>query len=214
MIQPSVTFNSHTIVAWDFDGVLNRDIMKGRFIWADTFEIDIGHSLSEFTENVFRDRFDEVITGKVDLRERIEDWARTVNYTEGADALISYWFKNDALPDAEVSRVKDILNCRGVRQIIVTNNEARRAAFIEREMGFGNRVEHVFASGRMGVRKPDPAFFKHVTDMLDAPPEQMLLVEDCPKNVPAAVRCGWRAFHFTEHTRYQLHEVLGLNPQN
>lgn len=212
MIQPKVTSDPHTIVAWDFDGVLNRNIVNGRFIWADTFEIDIGHSLNEFTEKIFRNGFDEVITGKVDLRDRIEDWARSVNYTEGADALISYWFKNDALPDVEVTMAMDMLSSRGVRQIIVTNNEARRATFIEREMGFENRVEHVFASGRMGVRKPDPAFFNHVTDMLEAEPEQMLLIDDCPKNVPAAVHCGWRAFHFTENTRDQLCDVLGLNP--
>ncbi|NVO58119.1 HAD-IA family hydrolase [Rhodobacteraceae bacterium B1Z28] len=214
MNQPSVTFDTRTIVAWDFDGVLNRNIVNGRFIWADRFEIDIGHSLNDFTEIIFRNGFDEVITGKVDLRDRIEEWARTVNYTEGADALISYWFKNDALPDTEVTMAMDMLSSRGVRQIIVTNNEARRAAFIEREMGFGNRVEHVFASGRMGVRKPDPAFFKHVTDVLEVEPKQMLLVDDCPKNVPAAVRCGWRAFHFIDHTRDQLRKVLGLNPQN
>ncbi|WP_120632903.1 HAD-IA family hydrolase [Ruegeria sp. EL01] len=214
MIQPSGTYDPGTIVAWDFDGVINRNIVNGRFIWADTFEIDIGHSLNDFTEIIFRKGFDEVITGKVDLRDRIEDWARSVNYTKGADALLSYWFKNDALPDADVTMAMDTLSSRGVRQIIVTNNEARRAAFIEREMGFGNRVEHVFASGRMGVRKPDPAFFKHVTDTLEAEPKQMLLLDDCPKNVPAAVRCGWRAFHFTDYTRNQLRSVLGLEPQN
>lgn len=214
MVQPRVIFDPHTIVAWDFDGVLNRNIVDGRFIWADTFETDIGHSLSEFTEKIFRNGFDDIITGKLDLREHIEEWARTVNYTKGADALISYWFEKDALPDAEVTAAMDMLSRRGVRQVIVTNNEARRAAFIEREMGFGNRVEHVFASGRMGVRKPDPAFFKHVTEMLEAEPKQMLLVDDCPKNVPAALRCGWHAFHFTDHTRDELHKVLGLNRQD
>ena len=66
----------------------------------------------------------------------------------------------------------------------------------------------------MGVRKPRAAFLKHVADILEANPKQMLLVDDCPKNVPAALRCGWRAFHFTDHTRDQLRKVLGLNPQN
>lgn len=210
MTNVSATFDPNIIVAWDFDGVLNRNIVDGRFVWADTFEADIGHSQEYFSTKIFRTGFDDVITGKVDLYDRIEEWAREVGYTKGADTLLAYWFENDALPDPEVGGTMDALADRGIRQIIVTNNEARRAAYIENEMGYGNRVEHVFSSGRMGVRKPDPAFFSHVTDMLGAGPEQLLLIDDCPKNVPAAIRCGWRAFHFTDSTRDELRKVLGL----
>lgn len=211
MSLSSVTLDPRTIVAWDFDGVLNRNIKDGRFVWADTFENDIGHSLDVFTEMIFRTGFDEVITGKVDLRDHISDWAQTVGYGEDADALMSYWFKKDALPDAEVGAAMDVLNKHGFRQVIVTNNETHRAGFIEHEMGFGSRVERLFASGQIGVRKPDPACFEHVTDALGVAPERMLLIDDCPRNVPAAIRCGWRAFHFTEHTRDQLQEVLGIS---
>ncbi|MDA7963340.1 HAD-IA family hydrolase [Ruegeria sp.] len=206
------TLDPKTIVAWDFDGVLNRNIVDGRFVWADRFEIDIGFSLDDFTTQIFRNGFDDVITGKVDLRDRIEDWAQQVGYTGGADTVLTYWFENDALPDTEVEAVMDILHGQNIRQIIVTNNEARGASYIENEMGYSARVEHLFASGRMGVRKPDPAFFRHVTDTLGVEPERMLLIDDCPKNVPAAIECGWRAFHFVDSTRKDLRGVLGIEP--
>ena len=212
MFQPSMSLDPGTIVAWDFDGVLNRNIVDGRFVWADAFETDIGHSLSHFTKTIFKEGFDDVITGKVDLRDHVETWAHEVGYANGADALLSYWFENDALPDKEVGRAMDKLAEQGIRQIIVTNNEARRASYIEREMGFGTRVERVFASGRMGVRKPDPAYFAYVTDALGVEPEQMFLIDDCPKNIPAAIKCGWRAFHFIDDTRDELHTVLKLTP--
>ncbi len=203
-------FDLATVVAWDFDGVLNRNIVDGRFVWANTFEADTGHTLKGFTDTVFAEGFNDIITGRTDLRDRVHDWANKVDYAPGADALLAYWFEHDALPDPDVGLMMDALCELGVRQVIVTNNEIRRARYIEREMGFGTRVERVFASGRMGVRKPDPAYFAHVTDVLDVEPERVLLIDDHPDNVAAAAACGWQAFHFTDVTRDRLRTTLGL----
>ncbi len=211
MTQSNAILGPQTVIAWDFDGVLNRNIVDGRFVWADRFEVDIGHSLDGFEKAIFRNNFDDVITGKVDLRNRLNEWARSVGYVGGVDALLEYWFENDALPDPEVGAVMDTLNDRGFRQVIVTNNESRRATYIEGEMGFGERVERVLSSGRMGVRKPAAAFFALVTETLEVEPGQMLLIDDCPKNIPAAISSGWRAFHFTGDTRHELPLALGLS---
>lgn len=199
------------IIAWDFDGVINHNTVDGQFLWTDTFETDIGHSLEDFSLTVFGQGFDDVIVGKTDLRDRIEAWANEVGYDAGPDALLSYWFTNDALLNEEVCAKMDALSDRKIRQIIVTNNEARRASYIEREMGFSSRVEHVFASGRMGVRKPNSKYFTHVTDALRVVPERMMLIDDCAINVQAAISCGWRGFHFTNETSDQLDRILGLH---
>ncbi len=210
MIDRSIQITPQSVVAWDFDGVLNRNVTNGRFIWADSFEADIGHSLDHFTEVIFHDGFDDVITGKADLRERVRAWADEVGYTSGPDALLDYWFKKDSLPDPDVGNAMDDLKKRGIRQIIVTNNEVRRTNFIEFEMGFGKRVERIFTSGRMGVRKPDPAFFNQVTDALGVEAKHMILIDDCPNNVPAAIQSGWQAFQFVDETRDSLRCVLGV----
>ena len=210
MTDPTPPLAPDTILAWDFDGVLNRNIIDGRFVWADGFEADTGQSLDHFTATIFGKAFDEVITGRTDLRERVAAWAADVGYVPGADALLSYWFERDALPDARIGDAMRELSARGVRQIITTNNEPRRARFIETEMGFGTRVERLFASGHMGVRKPDAAFFEQVTDTLGVAPERMFLVDDAACNITAATACGWRAFHFTDQTRTRLGDVLGV----
>ncbi|MCL6283189.1 HAD-IA family hydrolase [Ruegeria sp. 2012CJ41-6] len=189
------------IIAWDFDGVLNRNIRDGVFLWAENFERDLGQSLEVFTKHVFADDFDRIITGQEDLRDRVASWADRVGFAPGPDALLDYWFSNDALPDAEVLKVQAALSARGVRHVIATNNEARRARYIETEMGFADRVAHVFASGRMGVRKPFPAFYARITETLDVAPGRMILIDDYQASVEAARAMGWQAHFFSDDSR-------------
>jgi putative hydrolase of the HAD superfamily len=196
------------VIAWDFDGVLNQNIVDGRFLWADTFEADLGQSLSSFQHHVFGGDFDDIMTGRVDLRDRVASWTNAVGFADGPDALLAYWFAKDSLPDPAMLRLMQIMSQRGVRQVITTNNEARRARYIEDEMGYGARVERVFASGRIGLRKPDPAYFRHVSDCLKVEPESVLLVDDVEENVKQAAALGWKSFLFKTDTKRQLRRYL------
>ncbi|MEM8851345.1 MAG: HAD-IA family hydrolase [Pseudomonadota bacterium] len=181
------------VVAWDFDGVLNRSIRDGRFLWAEQFEADIGHALDGFVAATFRKDWDAVMTGRADLRDRVAAWADEVGYGPGPDALIDYWFAHDARPDPTMLALMDRVEGLGLRQVIATNNERRRAAYIEQDMGFGARVETIFASGRLGVAKPDRAFFDLVATQVDVPPDEIVLIDDLTRNVEAACAAGWRA---------------------
>ncbi len=198
------------VVAWDFDGVLNRNIVAGRFVWQDTFEADLGHAPQGFQTAVFGNGYEAVMTGREDLATRVQAWADLVGFAPGAEALIAYWFAKDARPDPMTVALMDRLAARGIRQVIATNNEARRARYIADDMGFAGRVEQIFASGHLGVIKPDPAFFQTVTDTLGVAPGEMLLIDDLARNVDAARALGWQAFHFTDDTRDDLPGRLGL----
>jgi putative hydrolase of the HAD superfamily len=203
-----------TIVAWDFDGVLNRNIENGQFLWAKNFEEDLGQSLPGFHHHIFDANFDAVITGREDLRDRVETWSKAVGYSGGPDALLAYWFAKDSFPDPSMLEIIETLSDHRIRQVIVTNNETRRARFIEAEMGYASLVEHVFSSGRLGVRKPEPEFFETVTNTLEAEPQDMLLIDDTKANTEQAALLGWRSIHFTEEVRSsfrrQLFEFLKL----
>lgn len=198
---------SPDVVAWDFDGVLNRNIRDGRFVWADRFEEDTGRSLSTFQRHVFTD-WAPVLTGREPLRDRVARWAEAEAYAPGPDALIDYWFGRDMHPDPEMLALVEGLAARGVRQVMATNNEPTRAALIERDTPFAPHIERVFASGRLGVAKPDPAFLEAITTALALPPEAMLLVDDHAPNLAAARALGWRAFHLTDDTRAALPAAL------
>lgn len=199
------------VVAWDFDGVLTRNVVDGRFIWADDFEADIGHSRAIFDDYVFGRDLEALLSGKEDLRDRVEGWAKLVGYEPGADALLEYWFTKDANLDPEMQNLMARVAHRGIRQVITTNNEARRTAYLEDKLKLGDLVEHVFASGRLGVAKPNSKYFEAVSTTLDTEPAEIFFVDDCPINIEAAKEFGWQVMHFTDDTRGDL-ETLLLGP--
>ena len=194
------------IVAWDFDGVLNAGTRDGRFLWTEGLKTAWGIRPDELA-GLFRD-WDPVMTGREDILDRLAAWLERQGHDVGAAELLAWWLEADTFPDAEMRDHMDRLAARGVRQVIATNNEPRRAAHIEGPMGYGARVERVFASGRMGLRKPQAAFFHAVTAALGAAPAEMLLVDDLAHNIEAARALGWQAFHLTPASRADLGKAL------
>lgn len=196
------------LVAWDFDGVLNRNIVDGEFVWHRDFEADLGVNLHSFEAFHFRSgRFAEVLRGERDLRDLIAAWVATEGFDLTPDTVLDYWFAKDDLPDTELVALVETLSCR---QIIATNNEARRKAYIRDAAGWGARVEAIFAAGPMGVAKPDPEFFARIERWSGVAPDEILLVDDCARNIGVAQARGWQVFHFTDATRAALPAHMGL----
>ena len=198
------------VIAWDFDGVLNRNIQNGAFAWSRQFEQDLGLSLRSFSSYLFGGRFQKAMVGQACLRELVTEWAEENNAAGRATEILDYWFTRDALPDERTLAFFEPLKSRGLRHVMATNNEIHRTAFIESEMGFADRVERIFAAGRMGIAKPDTAYFAHIEAELDVAPAALLLVDDMEENVEAARRRGWQAFHFHEGAHDLLEQALGL----
>lgn len=195
-----------TVLVWDFDGVLNANIVDGRFVWADTLKSDWGIDVQALAAHLFHaNRIGQIMRGHFDLRDELAAWLVQEGHEIDVDAFLAYWFAKDALPDADVMRY---LHRQDARHVIGTNNEARRAAYIEHDMGFGRLVEHVFASGRIGHAKPDPDYFQHIEDWSGAAPAAHVLIDDTAHNVAAAQARGWQGFHFTDRTRNDLEAFL------
>lgn len=53
-----------------------------------------------------------------------------------------------------------------------------------------------FASGSLGLAKPDPRFFDALCKALDEKPENVLFVDDTLRHVLAAKDCGLQTLHF------------------
>lgn len=56
--------------------------------------------------------------------------------------------------------------------------------------------EGVWASHHLGVRKPDPAFYRRLLQRIGHPPAACLFVDDCEDNCIGAEAAGMRAHHF------------------
>ncbi len=196
------------IIVWDFDGVLNRNIVGGQFIWSDRMDAELGLDCEAFDEFLFRShRMKQAITGQVDIREFVAEWLADQVTDVTAEAFLAFWFQNDLYPDVPVL---DLLRAHRARHVIGTNNEDRRVRAIEAVPEFMAHVRCVFASGRMKVAKPADGFFEVVEVWAGVPATEILLVDDTDANVEAAVARGWRGFLFNDETRSCLPEYLGL----
>ncbi len=190
-------------IAWDFDGVLNRNIVQGRFVWADHLPA-FGIDKRAFGEFVFADGFWPIMRGEEDLLDRLQRFYDHIGRRSDPQELLDYWFEADNRPCPDMLALMERAKRAGLRQVIATNNEHRRSCYIEREMGFAARVEKLFSSGRMGVAKPDAAYFRAIEKDLDLAPEQILFVDDYAENIEAAAGCGWQVHHFPEDGQAEL----------
>lgn len=196
------------LIAWDFDGVLNRGFQGGYFLWQESFEADLGVSAALFTDFMFSgDRFAKVLTGQGDLLHLLEEWIAAHEVPHAPGDVLDYWLSKDARADDEVLGWLDTCPVPGV---IATNNEGHRADYIWHRMGFSQRMQRMFASGRMGVKKPYAGFFAQIEAWSGLPPIEILLIDDAEKNIVAAAARGWQVFHFTDATRDALPAVLGI----
>ena len=57
--------------------------------------------------------------------------------------------------------------------------------------------DHCFYSNELGLRKPDPAIYRHVSATLDLPMHEIAFFDDSHANVNAAIALGMHAHHVT-----------------
>jgi len=195
-------------IAWDFDGVLNKGVENGRFVWQDLLQPKMGIEPKSFARFVFGDDFWPVMRGEKDVLDHLHDWKAHSGYQGDVTDVLQFWFDEDAKPCPDMLGLMDRVRNAGLRQVIATNNEHRRSHYIEHDMGFGARVETVFSSGRMKVAKPDEGYFRHIEDAMGLKPDQMMLVDDYAENIEAAEACGWHVHHFPENGHSALADRL------
>lgn len=198
------------LIAWDFDGVLNKGFQGGFEMWQQTFEADLGVSAKIFTEFMFGSNdFNAVILGQRDVLDLLAEYTATHAIPHTPQAVLDYLLAKDARADDEVV---GWLSACPVPGVMATNNEARRAEYMWQVMGFRDRMQKIFASGPLGVKKPDGPFFAAIEEWSGHAPQDILLIDDAEKNIVAAAARGWQTFHFTDETRHALPQLLGVTP--
>ena len=119
-------------------------------------------------------------------RERARDFAAAHGVTltgPAAAAWFEAYFRHyraswrlhpDALPCLDALAVA----FRGVRIGLITNGESTPQGHKLADTGLSGRVEHVIASGSLGVAKPDPRIFRHACAVFGSAPEETVYVGD------------------------------------
>lgn len=197
-------------VVWDFDGVLNRagrPDARGMFPWQVRVTEELGVDAVAMAEAMFRDKA-ALFTGREDVLDRLADWAAAEGLDLDPEEVLELWFEADHDPDPELERVLDLLAEAGVVQVILTNNEARRARWIAQDAGWADKVDAIYASAETGVMKPAPEAFARIEAALDMAPAEILFVDDTPRNVEAAERRGWLGWDYTPGGALALVQAL------
>lgn len=73
----------------------------------------------------------------------------------------------------------------------------------------------VVISGEVGMRKPDPAIFRHAAKLIDVEPTRCVVVDDSPSNLDGAAAVGMSVVHHVDPatTMRELERLLHLSPQ-
>jgi putative hydrolase of the HAD superfamily len=79
----------------------------------------------------------------------------------------------------------------------VLNNEAREPNdYRLRQFRIRECIDVALSSCYVGLRKPQPAMYRRALDILGAPAERILFIDDRPENVAAASAAGMKSIQF------------------
>lgn len=131
----------------------------------------------------------------------ITDWAAAVTQL-GLEAGVEVDFAPLRSMLGEMTIHEDVverarqLRAEGYRVGLITNNVREASATWRALVPVDELFEVVVDSSEVGMRKPNPAIFRHALALLgDVAPEQAVFLDDSPGNVAGARQAGLHAIH-------------------
>lgn len=104
--------------------------------------------------------------------------------------------QSQLLPDGALPILEEIA-ALGKCRLGLLNNEAREPnEYRFRTFGLRRFVDYAFSSCYVGFRKPEPAMYRRVLDILGCPPNRILFIDDRAESAAAASNAGMRSVHF------------------
>lgn len=174
-------------VAFDLDGVLIASDPSFNY-----FETEYQITREHFRE-FFASAYDAAMLGEVDLFEILPPVLEQWKWKGSVHEFAKVWFESCGTADPDALDVIRVLRQRGISCYAATNQDNRRADFLDSLDWTREAFQDRFYSCRLKVKKPDESYFKTVQRYIAVEPESILFVDDKPNNVEAARRCGWVA---------------------
>src|SRR5690606_22412374 len=112
----------------------------------------------------------------------LEKWG----WPHSLDAFVQYWFDAEREVDARLLAAVAHARAEGIRCYLATNQERYRVEYMREQMGFDTHFDGIYSSARLGIKKPEAAFFEAITKELDVPVDQVMFWDDSQANVDAA----------------------------
>lgn len=182
----------------DVDGVLVvHPDARG---WSANLERDLGISALLLQSAFFAPHWDDIVHGRSPLRERLGPVLREIRPDVTCDALIDYWFGNDAHLDHALLTELASFREGGIEVHLATVQEHERARYLWNVLDFRSRFDGLHYAAELGCSKPATAFYKKIERRTGFAPENLFFIDDKSPNVEAAKRSGWHAALWTGET--------------
>jgi putative hydrolase of the HAD superfamily len=134
------------------------------------------------------------ITGKAYLNAVVFDEPRSFSRGEFFSFVLG---QSQLLPDGALGILKE-LAASNACMLGALNNEARETnEYRFREFGLRQYFKVALSSCYLGLRKPEPAFYRRALDILSAPAERILFIDDRPENTAGAADAGMKTIRFS-----------------
>lgn len=188
----------------DVDGVVARRPDGRR--WDCEIEADLGLSPDLLQTAFFGEHFEDIVLGRADLMTRLAAVLPQIAPHLTGEQLTAYWFAQDGHLDHGL--LDDLATCRarGLELHLATVQEHHRARHLWETLGLRRRFDAMHYAAELGCKKPDAAFFAAVEARTGFTPDELLLIDDSPRNVEGARAHGWAAVLWTAER--PLAEVL------
>lgn len=183
----------------DVDGVLLVHPDPGG--WAANLERDLGLSAGRLHAAFFEPHWDDVVHGRAGLRDRLEPVLAAIAPHLRYEALVEYWFRNDAHIDHALLTDLAALRNERVEVHLATIQEHERARHIWEVLDFRSRFDGLHYAAQIGFAKPDWRFYRSIESRTGFAPDELFLIDDRPDNVASAQACGWNAALWTGSER-------------
>ena len=175
-------------VLWDFDGVL-ADTNEYHFqSWKEILaEIGISFSRQDFQSlfGMSNSQTSRIILGLE------QDTQQSLEVSDRKEALYRQMLRGRITMNPNLASVLESLKRAGVKMAIASSAPPENLEVVLAELGIASYFQAI-VSGDSLPSKPDPAVFLVAADLIGAPPESCIVVEDSPHGIEAARRAGMK----------------------
>jgi putative hydrolase of the HAD superfamily len=159
--------------------------------------------------------WDDVVNGRRPIEPALAAALEAIGSTASVEDVLGCWFEADYVPIQATIDFAQRASLSGVRVVLATNQEHRRARFLVEGLGAAFPLDGIVYAAEVGAQKHESRFFDVASECLGISLDrraEVLFVDDTLGNVHQASASGWTAIHADASGAWiaQAERVLGI----